>query len=56
MNSEREKLVQQIVAKSSQPTLDDAVSLMKFEPIRSVNVLFKLHEWLRKIWVDKRLN
>jgi len=52
---ERETLVQAILLKPAQPTLEDAVSLMKFESIRSVSVLFEVYEKLRVMWVDKRL-
>lgn len=54
--SERDELVQAIMKRPSQPTIEDAVALMKWEKIRNVETLFDLHEKLMVLWVDKRLD
>lgn len=49
---EREKLVQAILRRHQQPTLEDAVKVLQFDSIKSVSALLELHSKLRKMWWD----
>lgn len=51
--SDREKLVQVILRRHRQPTLEDAVEVLKLSGSRSVDALLRLHGELRKAWWDR---
>jgi len=54
MNEEREKLVEALMLRYVQPTLPDAVIILKFQKLQSVVDLLELDGQLRKMWWQRR--
>lgn len=51
----KEALVEAILKLSRQPTIEDAVAVIKFDTIKTVPALLELHTRLRIMWSDRRL-
>lgn len=52
--SELDKLVQVILRRHQQPTIEDAVQVLKLsDSVKSVDGLLRLHDKLRKDWWDR---
>jgi hypothetical protein len=54
MSEERAKLVEAIMKRPTQPTLVDAVEVLKFDKIQTVYALLELDGKLRRAWWDRK--
>jgi len=54
MDEDRQKYIATLVRKRSQPTLSDAVYLMKYEKVVDVLTLLSLYNRLRSQWHTKK--